>query len=64
MFDRIKYESWHIVFPVIGFVLLLGIFTLVVIRVARLPKGKVRHLAELPFEEEDKGEHDDLAGKR
>lgn len=56
MFDRVHYESWQIVFPIAGFLLLFGMFIIVVIRVSRLPKGKVRHLAHLPFDEEEKKE--------
>ncbi|HPA19614.1 MAG TPA: hypothetical protein PLU30_17835 [Verrucomicrobiae bacterium] len=62
MFDRIHYESWQIIFPIGGFLLLLAIFTLMVIRVSRLPKGKVKHLAHLPFDEEEKETRDEPIG--
>ena len=62
MFDRIQYESWQIVFPIGGFLLLLGIFTLMVIRVSRLPKSRVKHLANLPFDEKGGEEKDEPTG--
>lgn len=64
MFDRIRYEEWQMIFPIAGLLLLLGIFTLLVIRVARLPRSKIRHLAKLPFDEEENGERHELEGKR
>ncbi len=62
MFDRVQYESWQIVFPIVGFLLLFGIFILLVIRISRLPKTKVKHLAHLPFDEEDKEKNDEPTG--
>ena len=62
MFDRVQYESWHIIFPIAGFLLLFGIFILLVMRVSRLPKSKVKHLAHLPFDEEDKDKNDEPTG--
>lgn len=64
MFDRVQYESWQIVFPIAGSLLFFGMFILIVIRVTRLPKGRVRHLAHLPFDEEEKETKNDPDGTK
>jgi|688.fasta_scaffold1382850_2 hypothetical protein len=51
MFQRILVEEWATYVPIISFVLIAGVFTVVTIRALRIEKGERKRLASLPLEE-------------
>jgi hypothetical protein len=53
MFKRITYEEWAMVFVVISFILVTGVFILSSIRVFLIPKATRERLASLPLEPAD-----------
>ena len=52
MFSRVDYDSFQLIFPVIGFFLFAGAFTAVVIRTFLMRRKKLDQLSNLPLEEE------------
>ena len=51
MFQRILLEEWATYVPIISFVLIAGVFTVVTIRALRIEKSERSRLASLPLEE-------------
>lgn len=51
MFQRILLEEWATYVPIISFVLIAGVFTVVTIRALRIEKSERTRLASLPLEE-------------
>lgn len=51
MFQRILLEEWATYVPIISFVLIAGVFTVVTIRALRIEKSERTRLAALPLEE-------------
>jgi len=51
MFQRILVEEWATYVPIISFVLIAGVFTVVTIRALRIEKGERNRLASLPLED-------------
>lgn len=54
MFHRLHWEAWHLVCPVIGFVLIFTVFILVVLRAAVSSRKEINHASSLPLEGEEK----------
>ena len=52
VFDRLAYEEWHLVFPVIGFAISFAVFIYVSIRAFRMNKERADELARLPLRED------------
>jgi len=52
IFQRIQWEQWHLVFPMIAFFLIFSVFLLVVYRIMHTPQHKLDHLETLPLENE------------
>ncbi len=53
MFKRITYEEWAMVFVVISFILVTGVFIASSIRVFLIPKATRERLASLPLDLSD-----------
>ncbi len=51
MFSRISYDSFQLLFPVIGFYIFAAVFLIVVMRVCLMKKSSVKRLSSLPLEE-------------
>ncbi len=52
MFNRISYEAWTVVFPIVSFIVSFAIFALAVTWALGLKKSKVTQLARIPMEDE------------
>ncbi len=52
MFSRVAYDSFQLIFPVIGFFLFAGAFTAVVIRTFLMRRKNLDQLSHLPLEDE------------
>lgn len=53
MFSRINFDSFQLLFPVIGFFLFAAIFILAVIQVCLMKRNSVSHLSSLPLEDDE-----------
>lgn len=53
MFSRVTYESFQLIFPLIGFFLIFGVFIAVLVKVFLMKKEGVDHLSRLPLEDEE-----------
>ncbi len=53
MISRLQFEAWHAVIPLIAFVLTFAAFIYLVVRAVRMKREKIKHLSELPLEEEE-----------
>jgi hypothetical protein len=63
MFQRLIWESWQLVLPVIAFALFFAVFLGATLHVMLMKKASVRKLAELPLESEERRvPHDDISG--
>ena len=56
MFQRVAYEGWQIIFPIIGFTIFFVVFVGGILRILFKRKSAVTKLENLPFEEEGKQE--------
>ncbi|TVR46750.1 MAG: cbb3-type cytochrome c oxidase subunit 3 [Puniceicoccaceae bacterium] len=54
MFQRVLYEHWQTIFPLIGFILFGSLFIFLVIRAVRMKKSRRDHLKNLPLENDEK----------
>lgn len=54
IFSRLQFEDWALVIPGIAFFIFFSVFLYIALRVTRMPRKKAKHLAELPFEEDEK----------
>jgi hypothetical protein len=52
MFQRILYEDWQLVFPLVAFVAAVAIFLVMSWRALRMKRAQVDRLARLPLEED------------
>jgi membrane protein implicated in regulation of membrane protease activity len=52
MFKRIIYDDWTSFVPLISFWFTFGVFLIITVRALLLKKEKVRHLENLPLEDE------------
>ncbi len=52
MFKRIELEAWLQMLPQIGLWIFIGVFLLVVLRIALKPRSEVNHMANLPLDPE------------
>lgn len=57
MFQRIIYDHWASIVPIISFAVTAGIFLMVSIRALALPKPRRESLANIPFEENSNTDH-------
>lgn len=53
MFKRIIYEDWTSLVPIISFLFTFGVFLAICLRAFFLKKDKIRHMKNLPLEDED-----------
>ena len=53
MFQRITFESWHSIIPVVAFFLTFGVFVYFVVRAVRMKKNDVEHISHLPLDDDD-----------
>lgn len=53
MFKRIIYDDWTTIVPIISFVFTFGVFLAICLRAFFLKKDKVKHMKNLPLEDED-----------
>jgi len=53
MFKRIIYDDWTHIVPIISFWLTFGVFLAIVIRAILIKKSKVKHLENLPLEDDE-----------
>jgi hypothetical protein len=56
MFQRVAYEGWQTIFPIIGFTIFFVVFVGGILRILFKKKSSVTKLENLPFEEEGKQE--------
>jgi hypothetical protein len=54
IFSRLHYEDWALMLPGLAFFIFFTIFLYIALRITRMPRRKSRHLAEIPFEDEEK----------
>ena len=52
MFQRLLYEDWQLVFPVVAFAVAAGVFGLVVWRALRMKRPQLERLARLPLDDD------------
>jgi hypothetical protein len=52
MTSRIVFESWQLLFPAIGIMIFIGVFVGAAVRAWRMRPPRIRHLENLPLEEE------------
>ncbi len=52
MFQRVIYEDWQLVFPIVAFAAAVAICGAVVWRAVRMPRGQLDRLAQMPLEDE------------
>jgi hypothetical protein len=52
MFSRVAYDSFQLLFPVIGFILFATVFLFTVVKVALMKKTTVTHLSSMPLNDE------------
>jgi len=52
MFYQVEFANWAALITVIAFAVSFCVFVTVVVGAIRFPRDKVRHLAEMPLEEE------------
>ena len=52
MFQRIIYEDWQLIFPLVALAVASLIFVAAAWRAARMKPGQAEQLARLPFENE------------
>lgn len=53
MFSRISYDSFQLLFPMIGFFIFATVFAAAVLKVCLMKKSKVSRLSSLPLEESE-----------
>ncbi len=53
MFQRIIYDDWTSIVPLISFWLTFGVFLLIVLRAMFLKKTTIQHMENLPLEDGD-----------
>ena len=51
MFQRVAYEHWHEIVPLIAFATTAVIFTVMALRGMRLRKDKAEHMSHLPLDD-------------
>lgn len=52
MFQRLQVEEWQNIMAMVGLMLFFIVFLLILLRVFRMPKENLRHMENLPLEEE------------
>ena len=52
MWNRIEYDEWTAIVPVIAFVLTFSVFVILVARALLMKKSEASQLAHLPLEDE------------
>ena len=57
MLQRIIYENWASIVPIISFTVTAGIFLLVSIRALTLTKTRREELARIPFDQNSNTDH-------
>ena len=61
MFQRINYEDWQMLYPIIGFTIFFLIFLVAIIWIMRMKKENVDRMGQMPLDDsEDLNAH----GKR
>ena len=61
MFQRINYEDWQMLYPIVGFSIFFLVFLVAVIWIMRMKKEKVDRMGRMPLDDsEDLNAH----GKR
>lgn len=53
MFSRVTYESFQLIFPLIGFFLIFGVFLAVLIKVFLMKKEGVQYLSQIPLNDDE-----------
>ncbi|MDD2764378.1 MAG: hypothetical protein PHE83_10430 [Opitutaceae bacterium] len=53
MFQRIQYEDWQLVFPIVAFAVAAAFFVVMSWRVLRMKRPQVERLARMPLEAEN-----------
>lgn len=54
IFSRLNWNDWQLWLPGAGFVIFFTVFVYVTLRITRMSKPRRKHLAELPFDQEEK----------
>jgi len=52
MFQRVSYEAWQMVFPIVAFAVAATIFGAVIWRAIRMQRAQLDRLARLPLEDD------------
>jgi len=52
MFQRILFENWVSLFPLVAFITALSIYATIFYRALRMKTSQIEHFAHLPFESE------------
>ena len=52
MFQRVVYEEWQLIFPIIAFATAAGIFGAIVWRAVRMQRSQLERLARMPLEKD------------
>lgn len=53
MISRLQFEEWHTAVALIAFIITFTAFVYLVVRAMRMKRDKIKHLSELPLEEEE-----------
>ena len=54
IFSRLRFDDWALMLPGLAFFIFFTLFLYIALRVTRMPRKKTKHLADIPFEDEEK----------
>jgi hypothetical protein len=52
VFQRVIYQDWQLVFPIVAFAAAAAVFAIVVVRAIRMKRAELDRFARMPLEEE------------
>jgi len=58
MFKRLNLPEWQDILAILAFAATFLLFLVIVIRAIRMRRDKVRHMANLPLENDETSDHD------
>ena len=51
MFNRITYEDWHTIAPIVAFILTFAVFAYFIVRAFQMRKPHLEHMSRLPLDD-------------
>ena len=63
MFKRVIFENWTVGIPELSFWITMGVFFAIVLRALLMKKDKIKHLENLPLEDQNRP-HNNLKAKQ